>query len=147
MYLLGYDIGSSTIKAALLDAKTHKVLGLTHYPDQEMDMISRQRGWAEQQPEVWWQHFCAATQRLLDTTGVDPKKIRGIGISYQMHGLVLIDKELQVLRPSIVWCDSRAVAIGQQAFDELGEDYCLRQMLNSPGNFTASKLKLSLIHI
>ncbi|MBK8566495.1 MAG: carbohydrate kinase [Saprospiraceae bacterium] len=141
MYLLGYDIGSSTIKAALLDAKTHKVLGLTHYPDQEMDMISRQRGWAEQQPEVWWQHFCAATQRLLATTQVDPKKIEGIGISYQMHGLVLIDREMQVLRPSIIWCDSRAVSIGQQAFDELGEDYCLRQMLNSPGNFTASKLK------
>ncbi len=141
MYLLGYDIGSSTIKAALLDAKTHKVLGLTHYPDQEMDMISRQRGWAEQQPEVWWQHFCAVTHKLLDTTGVEPKKIMGIGISYQMHGLVLIDKEMQVLRPSIVWCDSRAVAIGQQAFEELGEDYCLRQMLNSPGNFTASKLK------
>jgi xylulokinase len=141
MYLLGYDIGSSTIKAALLDAKTRKVLGLTHYPDQEMDLISRQRGWAEQQPEVWWQHFCAATQRLLAATKVDPKKIKGIGISYQMHGLVLIDKELQVLRPSIIWCDSRAVAIGQQAFDELGEDYCLREMLNSPGNFTASKLK------
>jgi xylulokinase len=141
MYLLGYDIGSSTIKAALLDAKTHKVLGLTHYPDQEMDMISRQRGWAEQQPEVWWQHLCAATQRLLGTTGIDPKKIKGIGISYQMHGLVLVDKEMQVLRPSIIWCDSRAVAIGQQAFNELGEDYCLRQMLNSPGNFTASKLK------
>lgn len=141
MYLLGYDIGSSTIKAALLDAKTHKVLGLTHYPDQEMDMISRQRGWAEQQPEVWWQHFCAATHKLLDTTGVDAKKIMGIGISYQMHGLVLVDREMQVLRPSIIWCDSRAVAIGQQAFDELGEDYCLRQMLNSPGNFTASKLK------
>lgn len=106
-----------------------------------MDLISRQRGWAEQQPEVWWQNFCLATRRLLERSGVSPKEIRGIGIGYQMHGLVLIDREQQVLRPSIIWCDSRAVAIGQQAFRELGEEYCLEEMLNSPGNFTASKLK------
>lgn len=106
-----------------------------------MDMISRQRGWAEQQPEIWWQDFCTATQRLLERTAVRPEEIRGIGIGYQMHGLVLIDKGQQVLRPSIIWCDSRAVVIGQQAFKEIGEEYCLEQMLNSPGNFTASKLK------
>jgi len=141
MYLLGYDIGSSTIKAALIHAETHKVIGLAQYPGQEMDMISRQRGWAEQQPEVWWQGVCIATQRLLEQAGIRPGDIQGIGIGYQMHGLVLIDKEQQVLRPSIIWCDSRAVAIGQQAFRELGEDYCLEQTLNSPGNFTASKLK------
>ncbi|MBI1227739.1 MAG: carbohydrate kinase [Bacteroidetes bacterium] len=141
MYLLGYDIGSSTIKAALVNANTHQVVGLTHYPDQEMDMISRQRGWAEQQPEVWWQDLCVATQRLLAKTKVKASEIKGIGIAYQMHGLVLIDKEQQVLRPSIIWCDSRAVAIGQQAFHEMGENYCLQELLNSPGNFTASKLK------
>lgn len=141
MYLLGYDIGSSTIKAALIHASTNKVIGLTYSPNQEMDMISRQRGWAEQQPEVWWQDFCIATQRLLADTGVPPNKIMGIGIAYQMHGLVLIDKDQQVLRPSIIWCDSRAVAIGQQVFGELGQDYCLENLLNSPGNFTASKLK------
>ena len=141
MYLLGYDIGSSTIKAALLDAESHKAVGLIQYPEQEMDMISRQRGWAEQQPEVWWQNFCVATQRLLEQTGARPEEIRGIGIGYQMHGMVLVDKEQQVLRPSIIWCDSRAVAIGQQAFRDIGEDYCLEEMLNSPGNFTASKLK------
>lgn len=106
-----------------------------------MDMISRQRGWAEQQPEIWWQDFCLATQRLLGQSGVRPQEIKGIGIGYQMHGLVLIDKGQQVLRPSIIWCDSRAVAIGQQAFREIGEEKCLEEMLNSPGNFTASKLK------
>ena len=104
-------------------------------------MISRQRGWAEQQPEVWWQDLCIATQRLLELTGARPKDIKGIGIGYQMHGLVLVDREQQVLRPSIIWCDSRAVAIGQQAFAELGEEHCLGEMFNSPGNFTASKLK------
>ncbi len=141
MYLLGYDIGSSTIKASLVHTETQEVVGLLQYPDQDMDMISRQRGWAEQQPEVWWQDFCVVTRRLLNKTGVSAKNIVGIGISYQMHGLVLIDEEQQVLRPSIIWCDSRAVAIGQQAFKEIGEEYCLKKMLNSPGNFTASKLK------
>lgn len=141
MYLLGYDMGSSTIKVALVDASSHQIMGLVQYPDQEMDMISRQRGWAEQQPEVWWQNLCIATRRILSTTGVRPRDIKGIGISYQMHGLVMIDKDQQVLRPSIIWCDSRAVPIGQQAYRELGKDYCLKHLFNSPGNFTASKLK------
>ncbi len=141
MYLLGYDIGSSTIKAALVRADNQQTVALTHYPDQEMDMLARQSGWAEQQPEVWWEGFCLATRRLLEKTGVSPNEIKGIGIGYQMHGLVLIDKEQQVLRPAIIWCDSRAVAIGQQAFVEMGEDFCLQHLLNSPGNFTASKLR------
>ena len=141
MFLLGYDIGSSTIKAALIDAQSHEVKGIVQYPSQEMDIISRQSGWAEQQPEVWWQDFCTVTQKLLEATHVQPHEIRGIGIAYQMHGLVLIDKDQQVLRPSIIWCDSRAVAIGDEAFRELGESHCLNNLLNSPGNFTASKLK------
>lgn len=141
MYLLGYDIGSSTIKVALVDATTREVVHLIQYPDQEMDMISRQRGWAEQQPEIWWQDFCIATQRLLGKTNIDPHDIKGIGIAYQMHGLVLIDKDQEVLRPAIIWCDSRAVSIGDQAFREIGEEDCLESLLNSPGNFTASKLK------
>lgn len=141
MYLIGYDIGSSTIKAALVHIDSQQTVAVTHYPDQEMDMLARQSGWAEQQPEIWWQGFCLATRRLIEKTGISPKEINGIGISYQMHGLVLIDKEQQVLRPAIIWCDSRAVAIGQQAFTEIGEDFCLQHLLNSPGNFTASKLR------
>ncbi|HMQ46567.1 MAG TPA: FGGY family carbohydrate kinase [Saprospiraceae bacterium] len=141
MYLLGYDIGSSKIKVALIRADNFQVIGVIQYPEQDMDMISRQRGWAEQQPEVWWQDFCTATQHLLDQFDIQPHRIKGIGIAYQMHGLVLIDKEQQVLRPSIIWCDSRAVAIGQKAFNDLGENYCLGSLLNSPGNFTASKLR------
>ena len=141
MYLVGYDIGSSAIKAALFDVNQNKTLGVVQYPDSEMDMISRQSGWAEQQPEVWWQDFMFATRNLLSKTGVKSEEIKGIGISYQMHGLVLVDKEHHVLRPSIIWCDSRGVAIGDRAFDELGPQYCLENLLNSPGNFTASKLK------
>lgn len=141
MYLLGFDIGSSSIKASIVNADDDSVMGTVSYPGQEMDMISRQSGWAEQHPELWWNHLCQATSKLLAQTKVAPADIKGIGLSYQMHGLVLIDKECQVLRPSIIWCDSRAVSIGNQAFHNLGEAYCLNNFLNSPGNFTASKLK------
>ncbi|UXX79835.1 FGGY family carbohydrate kinase [Reichenbachiella carrageenanivorans] len=141
MYLLGYDIGSSSIKTALVDARSNKTVAVVQYPESSMDIIARQSGWAEQQPELWWQNVCMATQKLLAKCSVDPREIKGIGISYQMHGLVLIDKNKQVLRPSIIWCDSRAVPIGQQAFKALGEQHCLENYLNSPGNFTASKLK------
>jgi len=141
MYLLGYDIGSSTIKAALTNADTHELVGLVQYPEQDMDIISLQSGWAEQHPEIWWENVCRATGKLLNQYSIQPTDIQGIGISYQMHGLVLIDKNCQVLRPSIIWCDSRAVEIGNRAFAEIGEEKCLKHLLNSPGNFTASKLK------
>jgi xylulokinase len=141
MYLLGYDIGSSHIKAALLDTNKNKTVAVVNYPEQEMDILSRQSGWAEQQPEVWWHNVVSATRKLLSTTGVEPKNIKGIGISYQMHSLVLVDKDLHVLRPSIIWCDSRGVEIGKRAFDEIGHNECFSQCLNSPGNFTASKMK------
>ncbi len=141
MYLIGYDIGSSTIKTAIIDAQTQAIVKVLQYPDQDMDLISRQIGWAEQQPEIWWNYLCVSTRKLLSETKIDPKEIIGIGLAYQMHGLVMVDKEQEVLRPSIIWCDSRASTIGQEAFKELGEEYCLRNFLNSPGNFTASKLK------
>lgn len=141
MYLIGYDIGSSSIKAALINADNHETEMVIQYPDNEMEMISRQSGWAEQQPEVWWQNFCFATRKLLSTVAISPHDIKGIGIAYQMHGLVLVDDEKHVLRPSIIWCDSRAVPIGNKAFADLGESHCLKNYLNSPGNFTASKLK------
>ncbi|KAA3629874.1 MAG: carbohydrate kinase [Bacteroidetes bacterium] len=141
MYLIGYDIGSSTIKAALVEASTQEVVSIVQYPGNDMDMISRQIGWAEQQPEIWWQNLCIATRMLIDQSGVKAEDIKGIGLAYQMHGLVLVDKEKRVLRPSIIWCDSRAASIGKQAFEDLGPSHCLTNYLNSPGNFTASKLK------
>jgi xylulokinase len=143
MYLLGYDLGSSSIKAAIVDATTRKVLAVESYPEggTEMDMISRQNGWAEQQPDDWWRNLCIVTKRLLKKTGVAPTDIQSIGIAYQMHGLVLVDNENRALRPSIIWCDSRAVSIGNQAFKQIGEQYCLEHLLNSPGNFTAAKLR------
>ena len=141
MYLLGYDIGSSSIKAALINADTGKTISRVQHPAIEMEMTAHQPGWAEQEPEDWWNSVCIATKKILSETGIDPTSIKGIGIGYQMHGLVLIDKNQKVLRPSIIWCDSRAVEIGNAAFNSIGQEKCLNHFLNSPGNFTASKLK------
>ncbi|RKN83259.1 xylulokinase [Ulvibacterium marinum] len=141
MYSIGYDIGSSSIKAALVATASGKSLDVVSEPKVEMGMIALENGWAEQHPDDWWQHVCNATKALLQKHGIDPKDITGIGISYQMHGLVVVDENGIPQRNSIIWCDSRAVNIGQKAFDELGNDKCASQLLNSPSNFTASKLK------
>ena len=140
MYLLGYDIGSSSVKASLVDAQTGKCLSSAFYPKSEAAIMAVKPGWAEQDPSAWWENLKLATSSVLSGSGVDPKDIKAIGISYQMHGLVCVDKNLNVLRPSIIWCDSRAVPYGQKAFDEIGHERCLSHLLNSPGNFTASKL-------
>jgi xylulokinase len=141
MYLLGFDIGSSSVKVNLIEAETGKSVATDFQPKQEMKMTARQAGWAEQEPDAWWQHMKVALQNVLKSAGVPPANIKAIGISYQMHGLVAVDKNMQVVRPSIIWCDSRAVEIGNQAFEEIGGKECLSCLLNAPGNFTASKLK------
>ncbi|HAD14956.1 MAG TPA: carbohydrate kinase [Saprospirales bacterium] len=141
MYLIGYDIGSSSVKAALVDASTGKTLGIEQYPEQEMPIVAPQPDWAEQHPEDWWAAVCAATRKLITQTGISSTEIEAIGIAYQMHGLVCLDKHGSVLRPSIIWCDSRAVDIGNRAFEQMGQGFCLQHYLNTPGNFTASKLK------
>lgn len=140
MYLLGYDIGSSSVKASLVDAQSGKCVASAFYPKTEAAIIAVKPGWAEQEPSSWWENLKLATADILGASGADPKDIKAIGISYQMHGLVCVDKDMNVLRPSIIWCDSRAVPYGQKAFDALGQEQCLSHLLNSPGNFTASKL-------
>ncbi|HEY4876809.1 MAG TPA: FGGY family carbohydrate kinase, partial [Puia sp.] len=140
-YLLGYDIGSSSIKAALLEADSGKIIASAFSPSSEMEIISSQPGFAEQDTERWWQELIIATIKLRQQISYKENEIIAIGISYQMHGLVCVDKNLQPLRPSIIWCDSRAVEFGDKAFKALGEEFCLKNFLNSPGNFTASKLK------
>ena len=141
MYLLGLDLGSSSVKAALVDARSGKTLCISHAPETEMDIAAPRPGWAEQDPETWWENCRNAIQKLLRRTEISPADIAAIGISYQMHGLVTIDGAGKAVRPAIIWCDSRAVDIGDRAFRDIGEDYCLRHYLNGPGNFTASKLK------
>jgi len=141
MVLLGYDIGSSSIKACLLEAETGRVAAAAVSPDTELPILAARPGWAEQHPETWWEHLRKATSRLLAACRVPPEEIKAVGICYQMHGLVLVDDRQQVLRPAIIWCDSRAVEIGNRAFREIGEEACLAGFLNSPGNFTASRLR------
>lgn len=140
MYLLGYDIGSSSVKASLVDAVSGKCLSTAFFPKTEAEIIAVKQGWAEQQPQMWWENLKLSTQAILAESGVNPADIKAIGISYQMHGLVCVDKNQEVLRPAIIWCDSRAVPYGQKAFELLGQEQCLSHLLNSPGNFTASKL-------
>ena len=139
-YLLGFDLGSSSIKASLIDAATGKPVGSAASPKNELAIDSPRPGWAEQDPAVWWENVTAAAAQLKAATGKSFDAVKGIGISYQMHGLVLLDDAGKVLRPSIIWCDSRAVQIGEKAFRGIGESTCLARLLNSPGNFTASKL-------
>ena len=140
MYLLGYDIGSSSVKGSLVDAQTGQCVAQASYPKTEAPISAPQRGWAEQNPEDWWEYVKNVTSQLLYDTRIASEDIIAIGISYQMHGLVVVDGDQQVLRPSIIWCDSRAVPLGEEAFHSLGEQYCLEHLLNSPGNFTAAKL-------
>jgi xylulokinase len=140
MLLLGIDLGSSSVKASVLDGETGKCLSSAFYPEKEMEIIAKKPGWAEQEPEVWWNNLKMAIKGCIGKAGLRKEAIGAIGISYQMHGLVIVDKDKKVLRPSIIWCDSRAVPYGEKALNSLGKEFCLSHLLNSPGNFTASKL-------
>ena len=139
-YLLGFDVGSSSVKASLVDAETGACAASAFFPESEAPIKAVKVGWAEQDPKSWWTYAKMSLQKIMYDTGATGDDIMAIGISYQMHGLVCVDKNLQVLRPSIIWCDSRAVPYGEKAFNEIGADQCLGHLLNSPGNFTAAKL-------
>lgn len=140
MLLLGIDIGTSFIKVSVVNAETQQSVATAQFPETETEIISHHSGWAEQSPEMWWEHSVQAIHKLNSTNKFDSKDIAAIGISYQMHGLVIVDKNQKVLRDAIIWCDSRAVEIGKNAFKKIGEETCSSCLLNSPGNFTASKL-------
>ena len=138
--LLGIDIGTSSVKVSVIDIVTQKTIASAQYPDVESPILALKPGWAEQSPDMWWQQAQEAIMICNKSDTYNPAEISAIGIAYQMHGLVLVDKAQQVLRNSIIWCDSRAVEIGDKAFDAIGHEKCLSHLLNSPGNFTASKL-------
>jgi xylulokinase len=140
MLLLGIDIGTSSIKVSIVDAQTQNCIATAQYPDSETAITSHQKGWAEQSPDMWWENVQQAILKANATKKYNPADIKAIGIAYQMHGLVCVDKEQRILRDSIIWCDSRAVEIGNRAFDTIGHQRSLQHLLNSPGNFTAAKL-------
>ncbi len=146
MFALGYDIGSSFVKAAIVDVERGNVVATASYPEEEMAIHSPELGWAEQDPDMWWSAVIGATRLAASRASTSLQEVRAIGISYQMHGLVLVDKDGRSMRPSIIWCDSRATEIGRKAFTDIGESACLKEMLNSPGNFTASKLRWVKLH-
>lgn len=139
-YLLGFDIGSSSVKASLVDVDSGQCAATAFYPEHEAPITAVKPGWAEQEPEMWWENAKLSLKKIMSEAGVTGADIKAIGISYQMHGLVCVDKDGQPVRPSIIWCDSRAVPYGEKAFSAIGEDQCLTHYLNSPGNFTAAKL-------
>lgn len=139
-YLLGFDVGSSSVKASLVNADTGKCVATAFYPEKEAPIMAVKAGWAEQDPQMWWDNAKLSLKKIMADAQVKGEDIKAIGISYQMHGLVCVDKNLQALRPSIIWCDSRAVPYGEKAFRDLGAEQCLGHLLNSPGNFTAAKL-------
>ena len=140
MLLLGIDLGTSSVKVSVVDAATQKVIASAQYPETESEIISLQPGWAEQPPDKWWDDVKQAIKKVNTAASYHAEDIGAIGIAYQMHGLVLLDKDGKVLRNSIIWCDSRAVPYGEAAFQHIGEQKCLNNLLNSPGNFTAAKL-------
>lgn len=139
-YLLGFDVGSSSVKASLVDIETGTCAATAFYPEHEAPIKAVKNGWAEQDPQMWWNNAKLALAKIMAEAGAHGDDIRAIGISYQMHGLVCVDRDLNVLRDSIIWCDSRAVPYGERAFRDLGSEQCLGHLLNSPGNFTAAKL-------
>jgi len=140
MYLLGYDIGSSSVKVCLIEASSGKVVASDFSPKKEMLITAVKPGWAEQNPKDWWTNLKLAHEAVIQKSGINSDDIKGIGITWQMHGLILVDRDQNLLRPSIIWCDSRAVPYGEIAFETIGKEKCLSHLLNSPGNFTASKL-------
>lgn len=143
-YLIGYDIGTSSVKASLVEAEGGECVASAQWPDTEAGIISLRPGWAEQEPSQWWEGLKMASRRMMAAAGEarpgEDFGIAAIGITYQMHGLVCLDARRNVLRPSIIWCDSRAVPYGDKALAGLGKELCLSHLLNSPGNFTAAKL-------
>lgn len=139
-YLLGFDVGSSSVKASLVDVESGEIASSAFYPEKEAPIMAVKAGWAEQDPQMWWENAKLSLKKVMNETGAKGEDILAIGISYQMHGLVCVDKAHKVLRPSIIWCDSRAVPYGERAFRDLGAELCLSHLLNSPGNFTAAKL-------
>ena len=139
-YLLGFDVGSSSVKASLVNSESGKCVASAFFPEKEAPIMAVKAGWAEQDPESWWKYAKQSLQKIMADGGVKGEEIAAIGISYHMHGLVCVGKDLKPLRPAIIWCDSRAVPYGEKAFKELGSELCLSHLLNSPGNFTAAKL-------
>lgn len=138
MYSLGIDVGTSSVKVSLLDIETGTCVASATNPKVEAPIKALCKGWAEQDPDSWWNYLCDGVREIAASRSM--ADVRSIGITYQMHGLVCVDKDCRPVRDAIIWCDSRAIETGAKALEEIGYDKCMSHLLNSPGNFTASKL-------
>lgn len=139
MYSLGIDIGSSSVKVSLLDIQSGKCVATATNPKTEAPITALRKGWAEQSPDMWWIQILGGIAEIT-AAGYSMYEVGCIGITYQMHGLVAVGADGKPVRDSIIWCDSRSVELGREAFEAIGPDKCLDRLLGSPGNFTASKL-------
>jgi xylulokinase len=136
-FLLGLDIGTSGVKALIMDEKAEKITTSTvEYP-----LKTPKVNWAEQEPTDWWNGTVEAIKQVINKSSVDPKGIKGIGLSGQMHGLVALDKEYKVLRPAILWCDQRTGKQCQYITEKIGAERLI-DLVSNPAltGFTAGKL-------
>jgi xylulokinase len=138
MKLLGIDTGTSGTRAVLLDAAGRVASSATaeHAP-----ISSLRPGWAEQDPHGWWNAACRAIPECLARAGVSPGEIDGIGLTGQMHGLVLLGSDSEVLRPSIIWCDQRTEAECRAITEKVGAQRLIELTANpAVTGFTLPKI-------
>ena len=138
MKLLGIDIGTGGTRAVLLDGDGRVVSSATaaHPP-----FASPHAGWAEQNPDDWWRAVCSAVPECLARGKTAPREISGIGLTGQMHGLVLLDRGGSVLRPSILWCDQRTEAECREITEAVGTARLIELTANPAlTNFTLPKI-------
>ncbi len=136
-YVLGIDLGTSGTKTVLFDQYGTAVCSaLVEYP-----LYQPHNGWAEQKPEDWYHAAVDTIRSVLTKSGVDKKDVVSMGISGQMHGLVMLDEAGNVLRPSIIWCDQRTAAECDQIHEIVGRDQLISITANPAlTGFTLSKL-------
>ncbi len=136
-YLLGLDIGTSGTKTALFDENGNTIKTATY----GYELFQPKVGWAEQNPEDWWKACVEGIKDVIKNSGVSCNDIKGIGLSGQMHGLVLVDENNQVIRNSIIWCDQRTEKECEYITEKIGRE----RLISITGNpamtgFTLSKL-------
>lgn len=136
-YLIGIDIGTSATKTVLFDENCQVIQSASH----EYPLYQPQNGWAEQEPMDWYQAVVMTIREVIFESGVDSDDIKGIGLSGQMHGLVMLDEKNEVIRPSIIWCDQRTA----KECDEITKKVGAKRLIDITANpaltgFTASKI-------
>lgn len=136
-YVIGIDLGTSATKTVLFDENGTAVSSASR----EYPLYQPHNGWAEQKPEDWRDAAIETIARVVKESGVDPEAIKGLGISGQMHGLVMLDEQGEVIRPSIIWCDQRTAKECEEITEKVGAERLIEITANPAlTGFTASKI-------